>query len=79
MMFAIEVDGGIHRDPEVAARDREREAILREQHIHFYRWSVEAVETDVESLLRGLANDLGLEVSSNSTPLLPDLGEGVGG
>ncbi len=61
MMFAIEVDGGIHRDPDVAARDSEREAILRERHIVFYRWTAEAVEEDLESLLLALAVDLGIE------------------
>jgi type I restriction enzyme R subunit len=61
MMFAIEVDSGIHRDPEVAARDRERETLLRKQHILFFRWAAEAVERDVDKLLLNLAIDLGIE------------------
>ena len=79
MMFAVEVDGGIHLDPVVAARDRDREALLREKHIHFYRWSVAAVETELDSLLYALALDLGLETKTDQAPLLPDVGEGVAG
>jgi very-short-patch-repair endonuclease len=70
MMFAIEVDGGIHLDPGVAARDREREAILLDRHIQFFRWATEHVELELDALLYRLAIDLELERPALS-PLLP--------
>ncbi|MBK8561747.1 endonuclease domain-containing protein [Candidatus Amarobacter glycogenicus] len=48
MMFAVEIDGGIHRDPEVAVRDLERQRTLEALHIQSFRWTAEA-ETDAWS------------------------------
>ena len=61
MMFAVEIDGGIHRDPEVAVRDLERQRTLEALHIQFFRWTAEAVETDASVVVRQLAIALGIE------------------
>ncbi|MGE0601795.1 MAG: endonuclease domain-containing protein [Dehalococcoidia bacterium] len=65
MMFAIEIDGGIHLDPEQAKRDRDRQLTLEEHHIQFFRWTAEDVERDCDQLLCQLASTLGLDTSSD--------------
>jgi hypothetical protein len=60
MMFAVEIDGGIHLDPEVAARDTERQRTLEERHIQFFRWTAAEVEKDPAAVVRQLAVSLGI-------------------
>ena len=79
MMFAVEIDGGIHLDPEVASRDTERQRTLEERHIQFFRWTAAEVEKDPAAVVRQLAVSLGIEQLLDQAPLLPDLGEGAGG
>ena len=79
MMFAVEIHGGIHLDPEVAARDTERQRTLEERHIQFFRWTAAEVEKDPAAVVRQLAVSLGIEQLLDQAPLLPDLGEGAGG
>lgn len=79
MMFAVEIDGGIHLDPEVASRDTERQRTLEERHIQFFGWTAAEVEKDPAAVVRQLAVSLGIEQLLDQAPLLPDVGEGAGG
>jgi very-short-patch-repair endonuclease len=49
--LAIEIDGAIHLEPDVASRDAMRERDLREQGVRFIRVSARDVETDVVAVL----------------------------
>ena len=72
LSLAIEVDGGIHDDPEVVARDRERQKHLEWLGVKFVRLPADLVLSDIDGAMAQLAADL--------TPLLPrQSGEGAGG
>jgi very-short-patch-repair endonuclease len=74
LLIAIEIDGGIHLDLAVAAADAERQRLLEELYIRFYRWSAAGVERDCERLLA----DLAVELQFTKAPLLPGWEKGSG-
>ncbi|MCO5202913.1 MAG: endonuclease domain-containing protein [Chloroflexi bacterium] len=49
--LVVEVDGGIHLDPEQQARDRVRQAELESQDLAFVRISVRDVSSDLPAVL----------------------------
>jgi very-short-patch-repair endonuclease len=51
LRLAIEVDGSIHAVPGVAARDADREDILRSLGIWFVRVAADATESEVHAVL----------------------------
>ncbi len=72
----IEIDGGVHAQPERAAYDAARTEFLQQRGIHVLRFTNEDVENDLEGVLRRI-------VETTSPPLpttsVPASGEGVGG
>lgn len=50
--LAVEVDGGIHNDPEQASLDAERQALIEPLEIRFVRLSDDLVMTDLRGALR---------------------------
>ena len=51
LQLAIEIDGSIHRDPEVAERGTAREEIIRERGLWFIRVAADATESEIETVL----------------------------
>jgi very-short-patch-repair endonuclease len=72
----IEIDGGVHAQPERAAYDAARTEFLQQRSIRVLRFTNEDVENDLESVLRRI-------VEATSPPLpttsVPASGEGDGG
>jgi very-short-patch-repair endonuclease len=60
LMLAIEIDGGIHDDPEVQARDRGRQAYLESQGVRFIPLPAAQVRDDIEGALLELAEAISL-------------------
>ena len=58
----------------MAAADAERQRLLEELYIRFYRWSAAEVERDCERLLA----DLAVELQFTKAPLLPGWEKGSG-
>ena len=69
--LVIEVDGGIHLDPDIAEYDRSRESVLRQRSLRIVRIGSE--EVDATRLAEAIRAVLGAE-----SPPLPK-GEGAGG
>lgn len=57
--LAIEIGGGVHRIPEVAHRDRERQEWLEAEGIRVVRVSSEQVMTEIEGVLVVIAAHAG--------------------
>ncbi|MFC1619193.1 endonuclease domain-containing protein [Candidatus Neomarinimicrobiota bacterium] len=57
--LALEVDGLMHRDEDVAKRDRERQELIEKYDIRFYRCTREAVEGDLAGVLEGIREVVG--------------------
>jgi adenine-specific DNA-methyltransferase len=56
----VEVDGGIHTDPERAAYDNERSEFLKTRGIRVLRFSNEAVEKHFEKVLQQIKEACGV-------------------
>jgi len=54
LALAIEVDGGVHQEPEQRERDRSRQQILEEAGVRFLRVSAAEVERDIAAVLQRL-------------------------
>ncbi len=63
LRLAIEVDGGIHLDPEQANADRLRQAEIEENGIRFVRLTADQVEHDINGTTAQL-----IESINNLTP-----------
>ncbi len=57
--LVIELDGGIHTEPEQADRDQNREVYIRENRLRVLRFTNQQVIEDPESVLRGIARATG--------------------
>ena len=57
--LAVEVDGPIHRDTDVAERDRARQELIEQYGIRFYRCTSAAVEQDLERVLAEIRETAG--------------------
>ena len=57
--LAVEVDGPMHRDDDVAKRDRERQELIEKYGIRFYRCTSEKVEEDLEGVLEEIREVVG--------------------
>ncbi|MFC1583754.1 endonuclease domain-containing protein [Candidatus Neomarinimicrobiota bacterium] len=57
--LAVEVDGPMHRDEEVARKDRERQELIEKYDIRFTRCTSEAVEGDLAGVLEGIREVVG--------------------
>ncbi len=55
----VELDGGIHAEPEQADRDENREVYLRENRLQVLRFTNEQVLQDPETVLREIAGAIG--------------------
>lgn len=75
--LAIEVDGGIHLEPEVRLRDRTRDEVLSDLGIRTLRVLVEDVEARMEFVL--LTIQQATESRDALVPPLHGNGEGAGG
>lgn len=79
--LVVEVDGGIHLDPEQQARDRLRQAELESQDLAFIRFSAEEVSSSLPTVLERILHavrERGLH--GKATPHLPQRRErGPGG
>jgi very-short-patch-repair endonuclease len=71
LRLVLEVDGGVHLEPEQRARDRERQAIIESLGLRVLRISNASVETDLEGALDQVVN-------SQTTPLPPQWERGQG-
>ena len=49
--LAVEVDGPMHRDEDVAKRDRERQELIEKYGTRFFRCTSEEVEGELEGVL----------------------------
>lgn len=54
--LAIELDGSVHDDPAVKARDQKREAILRRAGLRFLRFKNHEVKTQLNEILQVIRN-----------------------
>jgi cyclase len=52
LRLIIEVDGGIHDEPDIRAKDMERQKNLEAEDIFFLRFTNEQVEKDVEYVIK---------------------------
>ncbi len=53
--LVVELDGGIHSEPEPADRDENREVYLRENRLQVLRFNNEQILQDPETVLREIA------------------------
>jgi very-short-patch-repair endonuclease len=59
--LAVEIDGSIHELPASQIYDGSRQAKLEMQGIRFLRFSAERVMSDLESVLREIAKECGVD------------------
>ncbi len=57
--LVVELDGGIHSEPEQADRDENREVYLRENRLRVLRFTNEQILQDPETVLRKIAGAIG--------------------
>ncbi len=57
--LVVEIDGGIHLEPEQADRDENREVYLRENRLRVLRFTNEQILEDPESVLQSIARTTG--------------------
>jgi len=70
--LVIEIDGGIHQQPEVRERDENRTAELERLGLTVIRFSNEDVMNDIDGVMR--------KIEKHLTPQTPSpIGEGAGG
>jgi len=72
--LVVEVDGGVHRLPEAAARDADREAWFASRGYRTLRISNDQVFGDMSSVLEQIISALGADTP---TPTPPRKGEGL--
>jgi very-short-patch-repair endonuclease len=53
-LLAIEIDGGVHNEPEQETRDRLRQEIIQDRGIRFFRCTAEDVERDIAAVMARL-------------------------
>ena len=69
----IELDGTVHDQPDIAARDQERQIWLEAHGYRVLRFRNEEVQTELDQVLEAIKNTL----TANALPLSRSLGEGV--
>ena len=52
LKLVIEIDGGIHKDLDIEKQDKERQSNLESEGISFLRFTNNAVEKDLESVIK---------------------------
>ncbi len=57
--LVVEIDGGVHLEPEQADRDENREVYLRENRLRVLRFTNQQILEDPESVLQGIARATG--------------------
>ncbi len=72
--LAVEVDGGIHDEPDQHARDVERQALLEELGVRFLRFSNQDIEDRLPAVLATIR-----EYATINSPSPAKSGEGGGG
>jgi len=58
LKLIIEVDGSVHADKEVIAKDIERQTFLEEKGIHFLRFTNNDIEKHLELVINKIENHL---------------------
>ena len=58
LKLIIEVDGSVHADKEVIAKDIERQTFLEKKGIHFLRFTNNDIEKHLESVINKIENHL---------------------
>jgi very-short-patch-repair endonuclease len=71
LRLVLEVDGGVHLEPEQQARDLERQAIIESLGLRVFRISNSAVETDLEGAIDQISH-------AQTSPLPPQWERGQG-
>lgn len=52
LLLAIEVDGGVHKHPELSINDLERQKKIESYGVHFLRFDNKEIKQDINSVLR---------------------------
>ncbi len=65
--LAIEIDGGVHLDPEQRLLDRERQSLLEENSIAFLRISADDVERELSEVIDRIRTAVSLRGSFSSS------------
>ena len=56
LLLAIEVDGGVHKHPEVSVKDLERQKQIESYGVDFLRFDNKEIKQDISSVLQEIDN-----------------------
>ena len=65
LLLVIEVDGGVHKHPEVSINDLERQKQIESYGIHFLRFDNKEIKHDISSVLESIDNWIKLNAMDN--------------